>query len=397
MEGLPQIDLLNGHLYAADPTPTYRWLRHNAPIYHDDINDLYGVTRYRDIVSVEKQSTRYSNRNAYRPLPMGGHDDTSMISFDDPRHTEQRRLVARKFTPKAVTAHEDTVRGIVTSLIDDIAGEGTCDVVEALAAPLPAMMIAETLGFGFDRWREVKHWSEATIPLGGGVRYLDQSGMDAAVEFAIACSELINERRKDPQHDMVSHWCNSEVDGHAMTDEEIISECLLVVDGGAETTRTVIASTVWDLIEHPDQRQILLDDPAVLRDTAVEEFIRWVTPILNMSRVVTEAHELGGHQLEVGDRMLLMYSSANRDETVFDDPDVYDVRRRHNHHVAFGFGTHFCLGASLARLEIRVMFEELLRRLPDMRLVEGQPPARVPGAFVRGIESVPVEFTPERR
>jgi cytochrome P450 family 142 subfamily A polypeptide 1 len=196
---------------------------------------------------------------------------------------------------------------------------------------------------------------------------------------------------------MVSHWCNSEIDGVPMTDEQIIGECLLVVDGGAETTRTVIASTVWDLIEHPHQRQVLLDDPSVLADTAVEEFIRYVTPILNMARVVTEDHELDAHELHVGDRILLMYSSANRDETVFDDPDRYDVRRRHNHHVAFGFGSHFCLGASLARLEIRVMFEELLRRLPDMRLVEGQPPRRTPGAFVRGVATLPVEFTPERR
>ncbi len=122
-----------------------------------------------------------------------------------------------------------------------------------------------------------------------------------------------------------------------------------------------------------------------------------MTPILNMARVVTEDHELAGNEILTGDRILLMYSSANRDEEIFDDPERYDVRRRHNNHVAFGFGTHFCLGASLARLEIRVMFEELLRRLPDMRLVDGQPPKRIPGAFVRGVDSVPVEFTPERR
>lgn len=394
---LPQIDLLNGYLYAADPTPTYRWLRHHAPVYRDDINDLWGISRYHDIVEIEKQTGRYSSRDAFRPMPIdASYDDPSMIAQDDPRHAEQRRLVARRFTPRSVSAHEDHVRRIVTRLIDDVASTGECDVVTSLAAPLPAMMIAEILGFGIDRWRDVKRWSEETIPLGGGIRYVDDAGMNAAFDFAVACVELIADRRAEPRDDMVSHWCRSEVDGVPMTDEQIIGECLLVVDGGAETTRTVIASTVWDLIEHPDQRQILIDDPSVIGDTAVEEFIRWVTPILNMARLVTEDHELGGLQLRAGDRMLLMYSSANRDETVFDRPDDYDVRRRHNHHVAFGFGSHFCLGASLARLEIRVMFEELLRRLPDLRLVEGRPPTRVPGAFVRGVGTLPVEFTPER-
>jgi cholest-4-en-3-one 26-monooxygenase len=395
---VPQIDLLNGHLYAADPTATYRWLRQNAPIYRDDINGLWGISRYRDIVTIEKQTARYSNKGAYRPLPMdGSYDDPSMIGHDDPRHHEQRSKVARRFTPKAAGTHEDTVRRIVGELIDDVAPLGTCDVVESLAAPLPAMMIAELLGFGFDRWRDVKRWSEETIPLGGGVRYIDETGMNAAMEFAVACFELIAARRAEPRHDMVSLWCSTEIDGRPMTDDEIVGECLLLVDGGAETTRTVIASTVWDLIEQPDQRQLLLDDPSIIGGSAVEEFIRWVTPILNMARVVTEDHELVGNEIRTGDRILLMYSSANRDEEIFDEPDRYDVRRRHNHHVAFGFGTHFCLGASLARLEIRVMFEELLRRLPDMRLVDGQAPTRIPGAFVRGIDSVPVEFTPERR
>ena len=288
------------------------------------------------------------------------------------------------------------IREIVTSLIDDVAPRGECDVVESLAAPLPAMMIAHYLGFGIDRWREVKEWSEKTIPLGGGPSYQNEEGILAAFEFAVACTELIADRRAEPRHDLVSHWCQSGVDGRPMTDDEIIAECLLLVDGGAETTRTVIAQTVWDLIEHSEQRQVLLDDPSIIRTSAVEEFIRWVTPILNMARLVTEDHVLHGRELHSGDQLLLMYSSANRDPEVFDDPERYDVRRPANQHVAFGFGTHFCLGASLARLEIRVMFEELLRRLPDMRLVAGEPPARVPGAFVRGVERVPVEFTPRR-
>ena len=195
------------------------------------------------------------------------------------------------------------------------------------------------------------------------------------------------------ENDLVSVWCRSEIDGRPMTDEEIISECLLLVDGGAETTRTVIADTVWILCAHPDQMALLRADPGLLRGPAIEEFIRYTTPILNMARRVTVDHEFRGQQLREGDQVLLMYSSANRDPEVFEEPDRFDLTRRHNNHVAFGFGTHFCLGASLARLEIRVMFEELLQRWSHVELVDGDPPVRVPGAFVRGIERLPVRFT----
>ena len=191
---------------------------------------------------------------------------------------------------------------------------------------------------------------------------------------------------------MVSIWCHTDIDGEPMSDDTIISECLLLVDGGAETTRTVIASTIWDLISHPDQRDRLVEDPRMIGRTAVEEFIRWTTPILNMARVVTEDHELDGHELLAGDQVLLMYSSANRDEVVFDDPDTFDVGREQNNHVAFGFGTHFCLGSSLARLELRVLFEELLSRLPTFSLTPGTAPRRIPGAFVRGVADIHIEF-----
>jgi cytochrome P450 family 142 subfamily A polypeptide 1 len=393
---LPQIDLLNGYLYASDPTPTYAWLRSEAPVYRDDINNLWGVSRHADIVAIEKAPGRYSNRNAYRPITV--HDpegDLSMINFDDPRHYQQRRMVNRSFTPKAVGKHEELVQEQVTALVDAVVADGSCDVVEQLAAPLPAMMIAHYLGFGMDRWQEVKHWSEATIPLGGGDRYLNETVLEEVFGFAGAVVELIEQRRAEPREDMISVWLNSEIDGRPMTDAEIVSECLLLVDGGAETTRTVIANTMWALCTYPDQRARLIENPELLETTAVEEFIRWTSPILNMSRVVTQDHELHGARLSVGDKVLLMYSSANRDESVFANADRFDVTRNPNPHLSFGFGTHFCLGASLARLELRLMFRELLRRIPDWEL-EGAPPTLVPGAFVRGINNYRVRFTPTR-
>jgi cytochrome P450 family 142 subfamily A polypeptide 1 len=178
-----------------------------------------------------------------------------------------------------------------------------------------------------------------------------------------------------------------------MNDDEVVHEALLVLDGGAETTRTVIGTTCLELARHPDQRAALVADPGILGRTGVEELIRWVTPILNMRRTATEDHELHGEMIAAGDEILLMYGSANRDERVFDDPDTFDLAREHNHHVAFGFGTHFCLGASLARLEIRVMFEEIARRLPDLELADGAEPRKLPSAFACGYESVRMTFT----
>src|SRR4029079_12316556 len=204
--------------------------------------------------------------------------------------------------------------------------------------------------------------------------------------------ELIAERRAEPQDDLISTWTQTDVHGARWTDGEIISEALLLLDGGAETTRTVIGAIVRELALRPDQRQLLVDDPAMLGETAVEEFIRWVTPILNMRRTATEDHELHGQQLRAGDELLLMYGSANRDERAFHDPDVFDVRRGHNRHVAFGLGTHFCLGASLARIEIRVMFEELLRRIPDWRLAAGTEPKILPATFARAYAEAHIDL-----
>jgi len=194
-------------------------------------------------------------------------------------------------------------------------------------------------------------------------------------------------------------WAHAEVtfpDGttRPMNDDEIVHEALLLLDGGAETTRTVIGTMCLELTRHADQRAQLVADPGILADTGVEEFIRWVTPILNMRRTATEDHELHGQAIRAGDELLLMYSSANRDERAFEDPDALDVTRQLNHHVAFGFGTHFCLGASLARLEIRVLFEELLRRIPEWRLADGAAPRKVPSAFACAYDAIPVEFTP---
>jgi cholest-4-en-3-one 26-monooxygenase len=381
------IDLLDGDLYAGDPDPTYAWLRRHAPGYRDETNHLWGISRYQDVVAIEKDPPTFCSSEGYRPnLPA----DDSMIGNDDPRHNERRRLVARRFTPKAVARHEDTVRKTVRELVDAVAGRGHCEVVEELAAPLPAMVIGRLLGFDDDLWSRVKHWSEATIVAGGGPRYMNDGVVEAFGDYCEHAARLIESRQTAPADDVMSLWTEAEAAG-VLTTDQMLSEGLLLVDGGAETTRTVITGAVLALLEHPDQYRRLLDYPSVL-PIAVEEFIRWVTPILNMRRTATRDTEVAGTAVQAGDELLLMYPSANRDEEVFDAPERFDVGRHPNPHVAFGFGTHFCLGAALARLEIRVMFEELLPRLRDLRLAPGIAPERIPNAFVRGFRSLHVEF-----
>jgi cytochrome P450 family 142 subfamily A polypeptide 1 len=383
------IDLLDGDLYAGDPDPTYAWLRRHAPVYRDEVNRLWGVSRYDDIVAIEKDPATFCSSEGYRPnLPA----DDSMIGNDDPRHNERRRIVARRFTPKAVAAHEAAVRELARGLVDAVIDRGHCEVVEELAAPLPAMVIGRLLGFDHDQWPRVKYWSETTILAGGGPRYMADSVAEAFGDYCEHAARLIAARRAAASDDVMSLWTAAEADG-ALSTDQVLSEGLLLVDGGAETTRTVITGAVLALIEHPEQYRRLVEDPSLL-PVAVEEFIRWVTPILNMRRTATLDTAIAGTTVKTGDELLLMYPSANQDESVFGEPHAFDVGRDPNPHVAFGFGTHFCLGAALARLEIRVMFEELLPRLGNLRLAAGTTPERIPNAFVRGFRSLHVEFDP---
>jgi cytochrome P450 family 142 subfamily A polypeptide 1 len=389
-------DLLDPYLYAGDPDPVYQWLRDEAPVYRDPVNRIWGISRHRDVLAAERDAARYSSARGSRPLI---EMTASMINRDDPRHQQQRRIVSRRFTPRAVSRHEDRVRAIVTALIDNLAARGAADVVADLAAPLPAMVIGELLGFDRELWPRCREWSERTMGAAGfrnGDPRQPAGSPEAISEFAAAIGALIEARRADPRDDLVSAWVHGTIGGVPLDVPEIIQEGLLLLDGGAETTRSVIGQTVWNLIRFPDQHQLLLAGPSLMRTTAVEEFIRYATPVLNMRRTVTAGHQLHGQVLQEGDQVLLMYGAANSDEREFTEPRRFDVSRQHNHHVAFGLGTHFCLGANLARLELRVLFTELLRRLPGMRLAAGFEPEFAPGYFTRTLKELQVEFRPVR-
>lgn len=388
-----EIDLLDGDFYVTDPYTAYAWMRENAPAYWDSSNELWGISRYDDIVHIEKRKDLFISsdqaKGGYRPnIPA----DPAIIGLDDPLHQKRRNLVARRFTPRAVANWEDHIRGVVRQLLDDAIGHGgPVEIVGEVAAPLPAEMIGLLLGFPEDMWPKLQEWSERTIALGGGPRYHDEDGIIAAMEFAAASAELYEEKRRCPADDVMTVWTNAEVPGHQFGVDEVISDSLLLLDGGAETTRTVIARTIIEMARQPEQWQVLREGADV--SVAVEEFIRWVTPIHNMCRVATEDTEIGGTPISAGQQLVLMYSSANRDPEHFDRPEEFDVTRNPNHHISFGFGTHFCLGASLARLEIRICFEELLDRVSSFHLVPDSI-EEMPNAFVYGLRSAQVEFRP---
>jgi cytochrome P450 family 142 subfamily A polypeptide 1 len=386
------IDLLDGDLYANGPYETYAWMREHSPVHWDATNELWGVARYDDIVEIERRKDVFINsdqtKGGYRPnIPA----DEAIIGLDDPMHHKRRNLVARRFTPRAVLGWEDDVRAKVTALLDAVQAQGGhAEVIGDLAAPLPAMMIGKLLGFGEDRWPDLQSWSERTIALGGGPRYFDEDGMLAAMEFAQAASDLYAEKQRCPMDDVMTLWTTAEIDGEPLGVDKVISDCLLLLDGGAETTRTVIARSLLNLVAHPDQWAKLRAGADVT--IAAEEMIRYVTPIHNMCRVANTDYEIGGVTIPQGHQVVLMYGSANRDPAHFDDPETFDVTRNPNPHIAFGFGTHFCLGAALARMEIRVFFEELVRRVESFSITPGTTPVEMPNAFVYGLRAAHLDL-----
>lgn len=386
------LDLLDGDFYADDPYSTYAWLRENQPVYWDATNELWGISRYDDIEFIEKHADLFinsdQNKGGYRPnIPA----DPAMIGLDDPLHRSRRNLVARRFTPRAVGEWEADVRATITRLFDGVeANGGRAEIISDLAAPLPAEMIGKLLGFEPEATPDLLSWSERTITLGGGPRYFEDDGMIAAMEFAQASADLHAEKLRCPADDVMTVWTRAEVDGCPMAVETVIADSLLLLDGGAETTRTVIARGILAFIRSREQWEILRGGADL--EIATEELIRYITPIHNMCRVATEDVDLGGETIRAGDQVVLMYGSANRDPAHFTDPERLDITRYPNRHLAFGFGTHFCLGASLARLEIRLFLEELVRRVTGMRMVPNTVIEEMPNAFVFGLKAAHVEF-----
>lgn len=385
------------------PYETFAYLRREHPVYwHPEPNGgrgYWALTRYEDIVTVSSDNNLFSSEAGGTNIPDMPPDAlamvrTLMLNMDPPKHTKYRRIVSAGFTPKMVRALEPHVREITKQIVDRIAPRGECDFVVDVAAELPLAVICEMIGVPREDHHQIFAWSNQLIGF-DDPEYgtSEETGRVAAMQMFMYANELAAQRKREPKDDLVSILLTGEVDGEALSEPEFDAFFLLLAVAGNETTRNLISQAMLALIEHPDQRQRLIDDPSLM-PLAVEEFLRWVSPLIYFRRTVTRDVEIGGQQIRAGDKVAMYYPSANRDESVFERPDVFDVGRSPNAHLAFGGGgPHFCLGASLARLEIRCMFEELLRRLPDMELAG--PVSRLRSNFVNGVKHMPVRFTPE--
>jgi cytochrome P450 family 142 subfamily A polypeptide 1 len=384
------VDLLDGAFYADDPHATWTRLRAEDPVHLDEEHDVWAITRYEDLRAVSKDPATWSSAGGIRPdfgpLPM-------MIDMDDPDHLRRRKLVNKGFTPKQVRDLEPAVRAACAEILDAVCERGECDLVGEVAALLPMIMIGDALGVAPEDRADLLRWSDEMVSGQSGTasEATILAAAQAFADYGDYIGGVIEDRRGCPAHDLVSTLVHAEVDGDRLDDLELLHETLLILVGGDETTRHVISGGVHALLTNPDQLDALRRDRSLL-PTAVEECLRWVSPIKNMARQATRDVELRGKQIRAGQKVLLFYPSANRDEDVFADPFRFDVARTPNEHVAFGFGTHFCLGASLARLEVSIMLEQILDRLPDLELVE-EGPIR-PANFVSGHEALRVRFTP---
>ncbi len=390
----PAIDLMSGEFFGREPHDAFAWMRANAPVYYDEANDLWAAASYAAVKAASVDTESFSSAGGIRPkfppLPM-------MIDFDAPEHVRRRRLVSEGFTPKRVRAMEDKLRIVCDAIIDKVCEQGTCDFVQDVAAPLPLIMIGDMLGVAPEDRDDLLRWSDDMLKGQGSP---DPEAMIRATDAFIGYSDYIHpvldERRSSGDtEDLVGVLCHAEIDGDSLDDDSLVHETLLILIGGDETTRHVISGGVEELLAHPDQVAQLAADPAGLMPGAVEEMLRWVSPIKNMARTATRDVELDGALIREGQELLLLYPSANRDEAVFENPDTFDITRSPNPHIAFGFGAHFCLGNQLARLELRVMVERVLARMPDLGLaVERGALDRRVANFISGIEQMPVAFTP---
>jgi len=403
------VDVLDPRLYQGDPHPAYARLREETPVGWDERHGLWVVSRHADVVYVSTHPELFCSSRGIRPQMSY---DLSLIGLDDPRHTEQRRLLNRGFTPRMVRGLEDRIRTVTTETLDAVVGRGECDFVDDIAVHVPLVVIAELMGLPIADRDRLWRWSDAMMG-GEGITDPDDPRLAAAteafVEYAAYVADLVEERRARhrgaadagepaPGDDIITVLVGAAEGGvlHEAEDvhtDELISFLVTLVVAGNETTRNAMSGGMRALSQHPDQWQRIVSDPSVL-DTAVDEIIRWTSPVMNFARVATCDTELGGEQITEGEKVLMLYQSANRDADVFDRPDELLVDRSPNEHVAFGIGPHYCLGANLARLELRIVFEELARRLPDIRVAPGCDATYGPSTFVHTIEHLPVVFTP---
>jgi cytochrome P450 family 142 subfamily A polypeptide 1 len=387
----PDVDLTDGAFYAGDSRAVYRWMRENEPVFRDR-NGLAAASTYQAVIEAERNPELFSNAGGIRP----DQDRVEMmIEMDDPQHLLLRKLVNSGFTRKRVKDLESKVNSLCDTLIDAVCERGECDFVWDLAAPLPMAVIGDMLGVRPEERKMFLKWSDEIVSFfSSTVAQEDfQITMDAFAAYSGYMMGMIEARKSEPTDDLVSVLVHAEVEGSKLEDHQIVTEVLLLLIGGDETTRHTLSGGTRQLLLHPDQHRRVVDDLSLLPN-AIEEMLRWTAPVKNMARTMTADTEFHGTQLHKDEKIILLFESANFDEKVFENPESFDIERYPNNHLAFGFGTHFCLGNQLARQELSIMQTRLLQRLPDMRLASDAALPLRPANFVSGLEKMPVTFTP---
>lgn len=398
----------------AEMRKRFEWLRDNDPVYWSEQDQIWVITKHADVEYVSKNQQVFTSAEGVRPMPV----KIGLIDEAEPRHGQLRALISKGFTPRMVKQLEETFSVLTKRAIDAVADKGQCDFVQSISVPLPLWLIAEMLGIREEDWDSFHEWSDNMIAAEGnlGDPEIAAKATQSFIEYATYATEVIEDRRQNPKEDLISILTGAKDDGKLLKfsednetgralealgksefvgvhNDELIKLCVILLVAGNETTRNAISGGMQLLIENPDQRKKLLENPDLL-NSAIEEMIRVVSPVHSFTRTVLEDTELRGKQLEKGQKVLMIYGSANRDREFYgDDADEFKIDRGASH-LGFGIGSHFCLGANLARMEMRVVFSELLRRLPDMEYSDGGPTFRN-SSLVRTCAAMNVRYTPE--
>jgi len=405
---LDEIDIISNERYAERGYPHEEWalLRRKAPIWWNERHvtvPFWAVTRHEDIVALSKQPQLFRNGPRVAVFPRFGPPQPGeeaahhLLNMDPPEHSAFRKLASHRFTPRGLGRMKQDIEAITRDLMDSMAGDGgeqSGDFVQLLSAPLPLQVLAELLGVPRDMWETLFHWTNETVGSADPeYRREGEAARDTAerarTELFAYFAELARERRAQPRDDIISVLATAEIDGAPLSDFALLSYYFLLVVAGNETTRNAITGGLLAFIENPDQWRRLQDDPSLV-DSAAEEIVRWVSPVIQFCRTPARDVEVRGVKIREGENLCLFYPSANRDEDVFDAPFEFRIDRRPNRHIAFGIGEHFCLGANLARLEIRVVLKHLLERLDEVELVG--PVERLGSSLIGGIKRMPIRY-----
>ena len=386
------LPLHDPQFHAGDPFPAFRRLRAESPVHWHETPGIWVLTRHEDVVAVSRDPETFCSSGGVllSDIERSIVPRQSIIYMDPPEHAKYRKLVQPAFSPGRLRALEERIGELVRELAAPLAAEPTVDFVDAFAAPLPMIVIADMLGVPSSDRARFKRWSDGIIDAG---TQPTPDNMAQSVELLEYFGAVIAERRERPGDDLISVLVHSEIDGERLEEFDLLMFCLTLLVAGNETTRNLLSHGALALATYPAQRTLLARD-AALMPGAVEEMLRWGSPVSSFMRVATRDTEIRGTAIREGDRLLLLYSSANRDELVFADPEEFSVTRDAARHVAFGFGEHFCLGAQLARMEGRAAFAQLLARFPDW-CVDGKV-ERLPSLFIRGIVRLPLCFARRR-